>query len=190
MFNSSKIWLGVSGVLLVVLGVICLFKPFATLAAAAWLIGFMTLFAGISRLIFTVRTERFLPNSGSRMLSSILLILLGIFFLCNNYFVTLSLPLLFILWVLVESIMITIQSFDYKKAGVSFWWAITCLGILGIILGIAGLRNPDVSVGATSTIISLSIIFLGVAYLLALCGVNRLEERIKEIRRKAGIDEQ
>ena len=53
MEKSTKIWLVISGILLVVLGILCIAKPAATLFATAWLIGCFTLFSGISRLVFT-----------------------------------------------------------------------------------------------------------------------------------------
>ena len=70
MKKSTKIWLAVAGILLIALGVVCICRPAATLFTTAWLIGCFTLFAGIAQLVFTFRTQAFLPNSGSRMLSS------------------------------------------------------------------------------------------------------------------------
>ncbi len=60
MKKSTKVWLLISGILLVALGILCIVKPAATLFATAWIIGCFTLFSGISRLVFTFRTERFL----------------------------------------------------------------------------------------------------------------------------------
>ena len=72
MKNSSKIWLAIAGILLVALGVVCITKPAATLFTTAWVIGVFTLIAGISKLMFTFKTQAFLPNSGSRALSAVL----------------------------------------------------------------------------------------------------------------------
>ena len=65
MKKSSKIWLAIAGTLLVALGVVCICKPAATLFTTAWLIGLFTLITGISKLMFTFRTQAFLPNSGN-----------------------------------------------------------------------------------------------------------------------------
>lgn len=180
MSKSDKIWLAISGIILVVLGILCLCKPIETLFATAWIIGCMTLVAGISKLIFTLRTQSFLPNSASRVISAILLIIVGIIFLCNNFFVASALPIVFVLWVLVESIILAIESFDYKRYGFSAWWVLFLLGIAGVVLGIFGLRNPDVSAKTLSVLIGISLIVLGIAYIVALCGVNRFEKQVKE----------
>ena len=179
MKTSTKIWLAIAGILLVALGVLCICRPAATLFTAAWLIGCLTLFAGISKLVFTFRTQAFLPNSGSRMLSAILQIILGLIFLCNNLFLAVSLPVIFAMWVLIESVIIAVNSFDYKRAGFPGWWAILLLGICGAVLGVMGLRNPDASAATLSTLIGLGVIAMGAAYLFALVGIKKFENIIR-----------
>jgi len=190
MKTSSKIWLAVAGVLLIALGVICICKPAATLFTVAWLIGCFTLIAGIAKLVFTFRTQMFLPNSGSRMLSSILEIIIGIIFIGNNVFLAFSLPVIFAMWVLIESVIIAVDSFDYKRFGFRGWWGILLLGIAGAVLGVLGLRNPNVTAATLSTLIGLGVIAMGAAYLFALLGVNKFQRRVEEARREIGVDEQ
>ena len=63
------------------------------------------------------------------------------------------------------------------------------LGVGGAVLGFLGLRrNLDVTAGVLSTIIGLGIIANGLAYILAVIGVNRFEKRIDNLGRI--IDEQ
>lgn len=190
--TSTKILLAVAGILLIVLGIVCIANPAATLFSTAWMIGCLTLVSGIAELIFTFKTQAFLPNSGTRMLSSILQILLGIIFLGHNLFVTISLPIIFASWILIEGIIVAVQSFDYKQLGFSAWWSVLLLGIAGAVLGFLGLKNPDVAGAALSWIIGLGIISAGVAYLLALFGISRVENHLKQFRTnvKNAIDEQ
>lgn len=180
MNKSTKIWLVIAGILLVALGVFCLCEPTSTLFATAWMIGCMTLISGISKMIFTFRTQVFLPNSGSRMLSSLLLIILGIIFLANNLFVTISLPIIFAMWVLIEGVIVAVNSFDYKKYGFQYWWVLLLIGIAGAVLGVLGLRNPDASATTLSTLIGIGIILIGVGYIVAVCGVNKFEKQVKQ----------
>ncbi len=179
MYKSTKIWLVIAGVLLVALGVLCLCQPTETLFATAWMIGCFTLISGISKMVFTFRTQKFLPNSGSRMLSALLLIILGIIFLANNLFVTISLPIIFAMWVLIEGVIVVVNSFDYKKYGFQYWWVILLLGLAGAVLGVLGLRNPDVTAVTLSTFIGIGIILIGVGYIVAVWGVNKFEKQVK-----------
>lgn len=190
--TSTKVWLAIAGILLMVLGIVCIANPAATLFSTAWMIGCFTLFSGIAQLIFTCKTQAFLPNSGTRMLSSILQIVLGFIFLAHNLFVTVSLPVVFAVWVLVEGIIIAVQSFDFRQAGFSAWWGVLLLGIAGAILGFFGLKNPDIAGTALSWLIGLAIIAMGASYLVAVGGLNRIEKHIKLFRANTGaaIDEQ
>lgn len=178
MKKSTKILLVITGILLIALGIICITKPAETLFATAWLIGIFTLISGISTLVFTFRTQRFLPNSGSRMLSGLFQIFIGIFFLCNIFATTGALPFVFALWIMMEGVVIAIQSFDFKKVGFSYWWALLLLGIAGAVLGFFGLRYPIISGTVLSTLIGLGIIVNGIAYLVLFSGIKKFEKAL------------
>ena len=190
MKTSTKIWLCISGLLLVILGVVCIAKPDITLVSAAWLLGCLTLISGISKLVFTFRTQAFLPNSGTRALSAILDIFFGCFFLFNILGTAISLPVVFAIWVMIEGVVIAVQSFDYKKVGFPMWWVLLLLGAGAAVLGYFGLKNLDVTAGVLSAIIGIAIIANGLAYILAVIGVNRFEKKVDRLGRIIGIDEQ
>lgn len=190
MKSSTKIWLAIAGILLIALGVYCITKPAATLFTTAWLIGLFTLFSGISKLMFTFKTQAFMPNSATRALSAILQIIIGIIFLANKFFVAFSLPVIFALWIIFECVIIAVNSFDYKRVGFPGWFVILLLGICGIVLGIFGLKNPDVTASALSTMIGIGVIVLGLANLFALTGITKFEKTVDGIRREIGIDQQ
>jgi uncharacterized membrane protein HdeD (DUF308 family) len=180
MGKSTKIWLVISGVLLVALGILCIANPEATLFATAWLIGCFTLFSGISRLVFTFRTERFLPNSGTRMLSALLQIFIGILFLCNNIFVAISIPVVCAMWVVVEGVIVFIQSFDFKKVGFSSWWLLMLLGIGVAVLGVLGMYHLETMGTIVAILIGVAIIAIGIAYLVAFTGIHKFDKEVEK----------
>ena len=190
MKKSTKVWLAIIGILLIALGVYCLCKPASTLFSTAILIGILTLVTGIAKIVFTFKTQTFMPNSGTRMLSGLFLVILGIIFLVQKVFLTISLPVVFTLWVLVEGVIIAVQSFDYKKSGFKYWWVIFVLGIVGAISGVLGLRDPNVSAITLSILIGIGIIILGAAHLVALCGVKQIENQVDTIRRAINYKEE
>jgi len=181
MGKNIKIWLAVSGILLVVCGILCLCNSFDTLVAMAWLIGTLTLLSGITTLVFTFKTQHFLPNSASRMLSGLLQIFMGLFFLFHNVALTLSLPIAFAIWVIVEGVSLAIRSFDYKRVGFSYWWCIFLLGVAAAVLGVLGLRDPITSGRTLTTLVGIGIIANGISNLVAFFGLNKLSKAFKEM---------
>ena len=179
MNKGKKIWLCIAGILLIALGVYFIINPNVTLVSAAWVLGFLTLFTGISKLVFTFRTQAFMPNSGTRMLMGLLDVFFGCFFLFNLFGTAISLPFVFAIWVIIEGVSIFVASFDYKKVGFPYWWALMLLGIVGVVLGILGLRNMDITAVTLSVLISISVILFGLAHILAVAGVNRFEKEVK-----------
>ena len=180
MKNGKKIWLCITGILLIALGVYLIINPNITLVSAAYVLGFLTLATGIFKLVFTFRTQAFMPNSGTRMLSALLDIFFGCFFLFNLLGTAASLPFVFAIWVIIEGVSVIVASFDYKKVGFPYWWALLLLGIIGVLLGILGFRNMDVTAVTLSTLISIGVILFGVANILAVAGVTRFEKAVGE----------
>lgn len=181
MKKSHKIWLCIAGILLIALGVYFIINPDVTLVSAATVLGLLTLFTGISKLMFTFRTQAFLPNSGTRMLTALLDIFFGCFFLFHLLGTAVSLPFVFAIWVIVEGVSVLVASFDYKKVGFQYWWVLLLLGIVGIVLGVLGIKNMDVTAVTLSMLISISVILFGLAHILAVAGVNRFENQVKEV---------
>ena len=181
MKNGKKIWLCITGILLIALGVYLIINPNITLVSAAYVLGFLTLATGIFKLVFTFRTQAFMPNSGTRMLSALLDIFFGCFFLFNLLGTAASLPFVFAIWVIIEGVSVIVASFDYKKVGFPYWWALLLLGIVGVVLGILGLKNMEVTAVTLSTLISIAVILYGLAHILALAGVTRFEKNIEKI---------
>lgn len=180
MKNGKKIWLCITGILLIALGVYLIINPNITLVSAAYVLGFLTLATGIFKLVFTFRTQAFMPNSGTRMLSALLDIFFGCFFLFNLLGTAASLPFVFAIWVIIEGVSVIVASFDYKKVGFPYWWALLLLGIVGVVLGILGLKNMEVTAVTLSTLISISVILFGLAHILAVAGVTRFENAVKD----------
>ena len=191
MKTSTKIWIVITGVIFIIFGIVCMCNPIETLVSMAWLIGLFTLMSGFSKLFFGLKTQNELPNSGTRILTGLLDVIFGIFFLGNSIFVAASLPVIFAIWLIIEGVIIAVQSFDYKSADYKGWWGILLLGIAGAILGIFALKNP-VAAGATlSFIFGFSVMLFGIAYLVAFFGINKFQKKVKKVKNavRDAIDE-
>ncbi len=180
--KKTKFFLCATGILMVVLGIVCLCNPVETLFSSAWMIGVITLAMGISSMVFTFKTQFFLPNSGTRMLSALFEILIGMFFLFHPLSLTVALPYAFAIWVVVESLNLCILSFDYKRVGFGTWWCMLLLGVAGMVLGISGLYHPAESGHLLAILIGLSVIMVGFSYLTAFFGLKYFEKQTRPLR--------
>ena len=171
---------------MVLLGVLCLFRPGAALVSSVWVLGIILLITGISTMAFSLRTQVIMPNSASSMLSGIVQILMGCLFLFNPVVTAASLPLILAIWIVFESISLAIRSFDFKKVGFSSWWLMLLLGILGVVLGFVAIYHlPEYTEGTSKVMgvfVGLAIIVAGLVRLVALTGIRKFEKRINEVR--------
>jgi len=182
MRKSIKIFIAVTGILFIILGLICVFSPATALVSLAWLLGIITLLSGISELVTVLNAQQFIPNSGTRVLSSIFQIVIGCILLSNKLLVSASLVVIFAVWVLVEGIVVAVKAFDYKQVEYKFWWCILILGVCGAVLGFLGLIHP-VAAGKTLTVlVGLGVISEGISYLVTLGGIKRFEKKVKNVR--------
>lgn len=178
MKKITIIILAIVGILLIVFGIYCLCHPAETLLSSAWLLGLATLVSGILLGVFALRSQMFLPNSATRFLHAVLLVILGVFFLTNKGAVSTAIPIAFSVWVLLEGVILAVNSFDYKKAGFPAWFCILLLGIVALVLGFLGLRNPEMAGKTLSSLLGWGIISAGVSYLVAMFGLGLFEKEI------------
>lgn len=81
MKTVTKIFLGVIGVLLAVVGILCLASPLSAVSSAAWLVGLVLLISGIGTTIYYFLFGSFLVFAFPVLLNAIGEILLGVIFL-------------------------------------------------------------------------------------------------------------
>lgn len=183
--KKVNIYLILTALLLIVLGVVCIFNPGEAFVAASWLVGLLILLTGIFGLLFGLRAQRFLPNAGSTTLLAVFQIIVGLLFLCNGLVAAESLIIVFVMWVIFEGISLAVLSFDYKKSGYDGWWIMLLLGILSLGLGIIALHNPA-GVGIfLSVLLGLGILANGVTRIIAVFALKRIQNRLRDIQESA-----
>ncbi len=186
MKKSNKVFLGITGILLILLGIMCMLRPVGALVTTVWVAGVVMIVTGISTLVFSLRTQTIMPNAASSTLSGIVQIMLGFLFLINPVVTAASLPLILAIWIIFESISLAIRSFDFKKVGFASWWLMLLLGVAGVVLGIVALCNLSSFTEGTSKVmgvmVGLGIIVAGIVRLVALSGIRRFEKRVGEAR--------
>ncbi len=177
-----NIYLMITAILLIVLGVVCILNPGASFASASWLMGLLILVSGVSSLIFGLKAQAVLPNAGSTTLLALFQIIVGLMLATNILASEVAMIAVFSMWVMFEGISLAVLSIDYKKGGYNRWWLMTLLGICGIILGFLALRNPEETGAFLGILLGLGILANGVVRIVAFFGLRRITNKVRDIK--------
>jgi uncharacterized membrane protein HdeD (DUF308 family) len=180
-----NIYLIITAVLLIALGVVCIFNPGESFASATWLLGVIILVSGLSSLIFGLRAQAFLPNAGSTTLLAVFQIIIGLMLAANLLASEIALIAVFAMWVMFEGVSLSVLSIDYKKGGYDRWWLMLLLGVCSIILGFLALREPEYTGTFLGILLGLGILANGIVRIVAFFGLKRIEKRLRDIHESA-----
>lgn len=183
--KKVNIYLIVTAVLLILLGVVCIFNPGAGFASAAWLMGLLILCSGISSLIFGLRAQAFLPNAGSTTLLALFQIVVGLMLATNILASQVALIAVFAMWVMFEGISLAVLSIDYKKGGYDRWWLMTLLGVCSILLGFLALRKPESTGAFLGILLGLGILANGIVRIIAFFALRRISSTLRDLKESA-----
>lgn len=183
--KKLNVYLAITALLLVVIGVICMIHPVAIFSDMAWLAGLLIMLAGCSTLIFGLRAQRVLPNAGSTTLLGVLGIIIGLIFLGNKFFAAGVIAVVFSMWVLFEGISLLMLAFGYKRNGYDKWWFMLLLGICSALLGLLALTHPVHTGGFVGVLIGIGIFANGIVRLVALVALKHIAEACRECEERA-----
>ena len=182
MKTSTKIWMCLAGIALVVLGVLCIMYPGNTLLSLAWAFGLMLIVTGCSTFGAWATLRHVNPFNGLTFLAALMQVFLGIVLIINPAPLAVALPFIFAFWVMYEGIGLMVDSFNYKRLGWNKWWVLCLLSVLIICAGCYGLFcNPAASAATLAWLVGLGIILDGVGSWLKVAAVNRVEKRLHKI---------
>jgi len=183
--KKINIYLIVTALLLIVLGIVCILNPGASFASAAWLMGVVILVSGVSSLIFGLRAQAFLPNAGSTTLLAIFQIIVGLMLATNIVASEVALIVVFSMWVIFEGVSLSVLSIDYKRSHYDRWWLMLILGVCSIVLGFLALREPETTSAFLGMLLGLGIVANGIIRIVAFFGLRRIEKRLRDIKESA-----
>ncbi len=161
----KAIWL-ITGILLIVVGIIAACNPGATILSLALLFGIAILLFGIGSIVVYIVTRKYIFGSGWILADGIIATLLSIFLLCNQLTTAAMIPYIFGMWLIFSGVARLIGSFDMKKIGISGWGFMTAIGIIVMIIGFAALFHPLAAMVAVSILLGIFLIFQGIVAVL------------------------
>ena len=170
---SRVLWI-VAGVLLIIVGIYCLFNPDVGLLSLSLYIGSAMLISGIIDIVIFAKWNGKMFGTGWFLADGILTVLLALFLLFNQAFTMLSLPFIFGMWLLFSGINQFVNSFELQSFGVRGWGWLTALGILLAVVGFFSLFDPIANLFALSILVGILLICEGVAAIVRACISPRL----------------
>lgn len=163
----------ITGVLLIVAGVVCMSWEVAALASLTLFLGLSMLVSGVVDLVIFCTGRGLMVGSGWFLVDGILTILLAIFLLFNQAFAMLTMPLLFGMWLIFSGITRFVQSFDLRSFGVKGWGWFTAVGVILALVGVISFLNPVAGMEAISMVLGISLILEGMSALTRACCAGR-----------------
>lgn len=158
----SRILWGLEGVLLIIVGIVCLWQPDAALAGLSLLLGLTLLAAGIVEIVVYAQAKGVMTGAGWYLVDGILTILLSLFLLWNQAFTTLTLPFIFGMWLMFSGVTTIVSSLDQKAIGTPSWGWFLVLGIILTVFGFIAFCDPFSSAVALGIIVGVFLIMEGV----------------------------
>lgn len=150
------------GILTVILGVFCIFRPGVTALSLAWMFGALMLFYGLM-VVINYFTKKI--GTGWDLTFGILGVIGGAGLLFNYFSRFLADAVLIYMlgiFVAVAGVLRIIAAFHAKKAKSGSWGWILVFGILSVIFGIFMVTHPMVAFLSVGYMIAFSIIMQGV----------------------------
>ena len=170
---SRILWI-IAGVLLVIVGIYCLFNPDVGLLSLSLYIGIAMLISGIIDIVIFAKWNGKMFGARWFLADGILTVLLALFLLFNQAFTMLSLPFIFGMWLLFSGINQFVNSFELQAFGVRGWGWLTASGVLMAVVGFFSLFDPIANLFALSVLTGILLICEGIAAIVRACISHRL----------------
>ncbi|WP_029089452.1 HdeD family acid-resistance protein [Brevibacterium album] len=166
--KGARIALIVQGVLSLLMGLVFLFLPFASIWVLGVVFGAWILTIGVMSIIGWIARDRE-HRSGWALVSAILSVIAGILVLVLPGTAAVATVYIMAFWAIALGALYAVNSFELRRLGAAGWWAALITGILAVVLGVIMLMNPGAAVlvvvwviGAYAIVDGITEIVLGV----------------------------
>ena len=160
----------VEGILLILLGLITMFRPGSVLRSVTIIYGIMAVITGVSDVIFYAKTERYIGFGPTiALVTGILSLLAGLMLLMYPNAGELIMTLLLPIWFIAHSVSRLTHIPLVRLAGKFYYYFTLIVNILGITLGCLMIIWPWVALFSTGFIIGGYLILLGIDCVVMAC---------------------
>lgn len=162
------------GIFLVVLGLLIIILPKFTTFALAILLSCGLILLGIYKLINSLITRKEITHSWLKILSAILIIVIGVYLTLNPFFNILFLTMGIGVYFILEGINTLIIAINNRQT-LKYWWATVFFALVQFLLAfiiIFGL--PFTALWTIGLLIGINLIFCGIAIISIYSGTKSI----------------
>lgn len=162
----------IKGIILIILSFVVFNHPVDALVGVALYIGIALLLTGIVLIFTSISARRSMENWGWKLAEGVLDTLFGLMLLANPGVSAVVLPFIVGFWVLFYGIMLFVDSFEVKKAGLKGWWLQLITGILTVIIGYTITFNPVAGILTITMFMGIAILLFGIYNVILAFGLK------------------
>lgn len=175
----------VNGVIALVMGALMMVWPGTSAEVVVRIFACWLAVIAISSLVFAPRGGR----TGSMVTRAVLLILLGALIFFTPMLFASMVTVLTGFAIIFFSFLALTMSFFIRRLGVRTWWALTVIGVLGIILGGFFLFAPGAGVTALIFTLAGFIILVGIALITLGRRLRKVDRQMRADPHRNGPDD-
>ena len=174
-YHQTKWALVLRGLLSLIVGILIIARPMASVAALALVIALWSLFDGTINVVRSFHVRGIVPHWWVLLLGGIVSILFGAAAL--YYFPTLSLVFAVIwtaYWLTLSGVIALYVSFQERRSGLSWGWTMA-FGIIAVVGGVIAFMNPAATLATLLGVLAGFAIISGRFLLMAAGRMQSLE---------------
>jgi uncharacterized membrane protein HdeD (DUF308 family) len=126
--KRCSIWHLISGLIMLILGIVIWANPTASLLGMAFYLGLMLFMLGCGYITFSLS-----EYSGWYMVVGLFDVFMGLIFMTNLSLSAETLPVFFAIWILASGVMQISGGFEARKIAMPWGWSMAS-GIIGVVL--------------------------------------------------------
>lgn len=154
------VWL-LSGLLLLVVGIVAIFHPEGTVRSLSYLLAVLMIFSAVLSLVAYHKLKSRLPRSGWLLTDGIVSLLVALPVLFHEWIASRAILIFFGMWIIFSGIDGIMNALDFRQAKLKNWVWLILAGVLETAAGIWILFNPGAAAAALSVIIGTALILNG-----------------------------
>ncbi len=172
-FQRAKNGILVSGIFLIIVGLILLFFPEGTTRLIAYITAVLLLVLGIAQIIGYLRSEPGMGRHQSSLAAGIMLVIAGLIVYFRAEAVISIIPVIMGIIIAISGVAKLQQAVDLARMKVSRWSTVLVIALLNIVLGVIIIFDPFSTAMTLLRFVGIGLIYSGLSDVIATIYLSR-----------------